>query len=65
MTLEWVELVGAAIAGGSLVFGLLVVPALCWLHQLSLQMKAQAHEMEHLRKTLDAITRIMMEAGHE
>ncbi|GBQ08919.1 hypothetical protein [Saccharibacter floricola] len=60
----WVELVSAMLAGGALVFGLLTVPLLCWLHRLSLQMTVQAQEMVHLRKTLDAITRIMMEAEH-
>lgn len=59
------DLILAGMAGGLTVFSLLAVPLLFWLHRLSVQMQTQSREMDGMRKTLDQITRVMMEVRHE
>lgn len=61
---ELAELILAGMAGGLTVFSLLAVPLLFWLHRLSVQMQAQSKEVEHMRKTMDQITRVMMETRY-
>lgn len=58
------DLILAGMAGGLAVFSLLAVPLLFWLHRLSVQMQAQSKEVEHMRRTMDQITRVMMEVRH-
>lgn len=62
---ELADLILAGMAGGLTVFSLLAVPLLFWLHRLSVQMQAQSNEVEHMRRTMDQITRVMMEVRHE